>query len=161
MFQKPSPAIALAHDDGERVSREQDAVETVVGPSVVVEGDFNSDGPIIVKGTVSGSVHTSKVLTVEETAKIFANVKAGSAVVSGMVKGNVKIADRLELSSSARIAGDVECKVLVVEAGALINGKVMMGGMDSDDGRPEKKTSFGRIKAKIAEKELPMADVDQ
>jgi cytoskeletal protein CcmA (bactofilin family) len=35
-----------------------DEVETVVGPSVHVEGDFASEGNIIVKGMVSGNVKT-------------------------------------------------------------------------------------------------------
>lgn len=146
---QPSVAPAVSHDD---------AVETVVGPSVVVEGDFSSEGNIIVKGTVSGSVNTSKLLRVEEGAKIFANVKTGSAVIAGSIKGNAKVADRLELLSAGRIMGDVECKVLVVEAGAIINGKVSMGGFDGEDGRPEKKTNFGRIKTRIVDKDSGMSD---
>lgn len=150
MFQR-SPGDTVRPRDDERLDTSDDAVETVVGPSVVVEGDFNSEGNIVVKGTVSGSVHTSKLLTVEESAKIFANVKANNAIVSGTIKGNAKIAERIEITSSGKVAGDIECKVLVVEAGALVNGKVLMGGMELDDGR-EKKTSFGRLKAKVAEK---------
>ena len=156
MFQKASPDSALAHEQISP-SESHDTVETVVGPSVVVEGDFSSEGDIIVKGTVSGSVHTSKVLRVEESAKIFANIKAGSAVVAGTIRGNAKIADSLELAPSGRVAGDVECKVLVVEAGALINGKLIMGGMD-EDLKLEKKTSFGRIKNKIMEKEASVSE---
>ncbi len=156
MFQK---SVAEAEVQRTDVDQSQDAVETVVGPSVVVEGDFNSEGNIVVKGTVSGSVHTSRLLTVEEGAKIFAHVKAESAVVAGMVKGNVKVGERLELTGTARVAGDIECKVLVVEAGALIAGKILMAGMEMEEGKPEKKTSFGRIKAKVMEKEPEAAKV--
>lgn len=153
MFQKPVISASSAPAEALRGIDSQDAVETVVGPSVVVEGDFSSEGPIVVKGTVSGSVQTSKMLTVEEGAKIFAHIRAGNAVVSGTIKGNAKVSERLELLGSARIAGDVECKVFVVEAGALVNGKVTMGGMDSDDMKIEKKsTGFGRLKAKAAER---------
>lgn len=150
MFQKPS---APPKEEEKRFGTPEDAVETVVGPSVVVEGDFSSEGNIVVKGTVSGSVHTSKLLRVEEGAKIFANVKAGNAIVAGTIRGNAKIADRLELVGTARIAGDVECAVLVVEAGALIHGKMSMAGIEGEDGRGEKKTNFGRMKAKLAERE--------
>lgn len=145
----------VKREDEVNVNSQDDAVETVVGPSVVVEGDFSSEGNIIVKGTVSGSVNTSKLLRVEEGAKIFANVKAANAVVAGLIRGNAKVAERLELVSSGRIAGDVECKVFVVEAGALVNGKVAMGGIEPDEGRLEKKTGFGRMRAKVIEKEEP------
>ncbi|PIR78206.1 MAG: hypothetical protein COU28_02930 [Candidatus Magasanikbacteria bacterium CG10_big_fil_rev_8_21_14_0_10_36_16] len=109
---------------------EDDQVETVVGPSVVVEGDFVSEGNILIKGTVSGNVKTGRLLTVEEGAKILANVKAGEAVVSGEVQGNVKIDGKLELTASARLMGDITCDVLVIEAGALLQGKVFMNGLE-------------------------------
>ena len=132
MFQKPSPDIALSYDENPADAHHDD-VETVVGPSVHVEGDFSSEGNFLVKGMVSGTVQTSKRLTVETGAKILANVKALTAVISGEIRGNVKVIDRLEVTSTARIAGDIDCQVLVVEAGALLSGKVTMKGMDTDN----------------------------
>lgn len=119
-------------------SAAQDTVETVVGPSVHVEGDFASEGNILVKGTVSGNVKTSRLLTVEDGAKIFANVRAGDAYISGIIKGNVKAADRVELTSTAQIMGNISCQVLAVEPGALIMGKIEMSGLSVDE--PKKKT---------------------
>ena len=150
MFQKPSPEIALTKEV--EPQKMHDDVETVVGPSVHVEGDFASEGDIVVKGTVSGNVKTSKLLTVEKSARIFANVKAGNAVISGQIKGNVKVVDKVEVNETARIEGDVHCKVLVVAAGALIMGKVSMKGINIDPPpRVEKKRSLGRAKLKSLE----------
>ena len=115
------------------VAPAQDEVETVVGPSVHVEGDFASEGNIIVKGVVSGSVKTSQLLHAEEGSKIMANVRAGYAVVSGHVKGNIKVDESLELTNTAQILGDITCASLAVEPGALIYGKVMMAGIDSQE----------------------------
>ncbi len=111
----------------------QDEVETVVGPSVNVEGDFASEGNIVVKGTVSGSVFTSKHLTVEMGAKIIANVRAGSATIAGEVKGNMKIKESLELVSTSRVIGDIEVKNLKVESGAMLYGKITMPGMEVNE----------------------------
>jgi len=116
-------------------SEKVDEVETVVGPSVNVEGDFASEGNIIVKGTVSGSVHTSRFLSVEPGAKIMANVRAGNAKISGEVKGNLKIRETIELSSTAKVLGDIECRVLSVEPGALLFGKVSMPGIEGAETR--------------------------
>lgn len=112
-----------------------DNVDTVVGPSVNVEGDFASEGNIVVKGSVTGSVHTSKNLLVEQGAKIVANVRAGSATIAGDVRGNMKIKDYLELTSTARVVGDIEVKTIVMEAGALIFGKVTMPGLEASETR--------------------------
>lgn len=146
MFKKPSPEIAIKQTSSHQEFVKDD-VETVVGPSVCVEGDFTSEGRILVKGTVCGSVKTSKLLTVEEGAKILANVRAGEVLISGHVKGNVKVAGRLELTATAQIAGDISCKELIVAGGALIHGKVVMKGIHIDDGK-EKKKILGKVKAK-------------
>lgn len=122
-------------------SQVPDEVETVVGPSVNVEGDFASEGNIIVKGSVAGSVHTSRHLSVEPGARILANVKAGSARIAGEVKGNMKVRETLELTSTARVIGDIEVKVLVIEAGALIFGKVAMPGLEAAETRSSRQSS--------------------
>lgn len=153
MFQKPSPQIALSQEEESFAYRPAlaDDVETVVGPSVQVEGDFSSEGNIIVKGKVSGSVKTSKLLSVEHGAKILANVKAGNATVAGQVKGNISVADRVDLTETAEVWGDIHCQVLVVAPGAVLQGKVNM--RSDDEERVEKKAKVLRTKTKIVEGE--------
>lgn len=107
-----------------------DEVDTVVGPSVKVEGDFSSEGNMVIKGDVTGSVTTSKLLTAEEGSTIMANVQARDAVIAGRVKGNVVVADQLEITNTAQIMGDISCAVLVVEAGAQMSGKISMKGVN-------------------------------
>lgn len=118
MFQKK-----ISAEDKKIVHSDSSTVDTVVGASVIVEGDFASQGNIIVKGIVSGNVKTSGHLTVERGAKILANIKAVSAEISGEVRGNVKVQDTLELKESAKILGDIEAGILMVAAGAGISGK--------------------------------------
>ncbi|MFA5211292.1 MAG: polymer-forming cytoskeletal protein [Patescibacteria group bacterium] len=130
-----------------------DEVETVVGPSVVVEGDFSSEGNILVKGTVSGNVQTGRLLTVESGAKILANVKAGDALISGEVKGNVRVAQKLELTETSKILGDINCKILVVSAGALIQGKINMGNVEIESVKTDKKRPMVRTKIKLGGEE--------
>ncbi|PIT87920.1 MAG: hypothetical protein COU31_00340 [Candidatus Magasanikbacteria bacterium CG10_big_fil_rev_8_21_14_0_10_40_10] len=146
--QAPQEEITPDNQSGQNLN---DDVETVVGPSVNVEGDLSSAGNIIVKGSVSGSVSTSKLLTVEKGAKITASVKAGSAVIAGEVKGNMKIKDSLELTSSSRVLGDICVKTLRVEDGAVIYGKVTMPGVEDI----ERRTS--RLVKKIKKDDLDEA----
>ncbi len=128
---------------------QMDEIETVVGPSVVVEGDFSSEGNILVKGTVSGNVQTGRLLTVEEGAKILANVKASDALVAGEVKGNMRVEEKLQLTQSARVLGDIYCRVLEIESGAIVHGKVTMTDIEIEDVRPERKRAQSRTKSKI------------
>jgi len=116
-------------------------VETIVGPSVKVEGEFVSEGNIVIEGQVSGTVKTAKHLRVEEGAKINANVGAESALVSGEVHGNMKINSTLEMTPTAKIYGDVETKTIIVAAGAILHGRCLMD--ESEKGRKVKGKNEG------------------
>jgi cytoskeletal protein CcmA (bactofilin family) len=102
-------------------------VETIIGPSVKVEGDFKADGNIIIEGELSGNVKTKKNLRVGESAKLKANIEAENAWIGGEINGNFKISGQLELSSNAKIIGDIETSILTIETGAKINGNIKMG----------------------------------
>ncbi len=158
MFQKNPPIQPSPASDFEPVASYQDDVETVVGPSVHVEGDFASAGNIIVKGSVSGNVKTSQKLSVEQGAKILANVLAGSAIIAGQVKGDLKIEDRLELTETAQVLGDISCQTLVVAAGALVHGKVAMKGVEMEDPRSSRRrVTRGKEKETVEEGELEIS----
>src|SRR6266403_1861146 len=92
--------------------------ETVVGPSVKIQGDLNSEGNVRIEGQVTGKVKTSQSVFVNPGAKIAADVLAGNAVIGGEVQGNLKVSGHLILQSTAKISGDITCNVLRVEDGA-------------------------------------------
>lgn len=101
--------------------------ETVIAPSVRVEGDFVSEGNVRIEGTVTGSISTERDLIVGENAKITANVQARNGVIAGELHGNLRVFDRLELSATARIHGDIQAKVLSVAPGAMMRGQLVIG----------------------------------
>ncbi|HEX9664801.1 MAG TPA: polymer-forming cytoskeletal protein [Patescibacteria group bacterium] len=100
--------------------------ETIIGPSVKVEGDFTGEGNVIVEGVVNGNLTTNQHLIVGPRAKIAANVVAASAVISGEVLGNIKVDEELELRGTSRVNGDLETPLLSIEKGAVVNGKCCM-----------------------------------
>ena len=119
--------------------------ETVVGPSVKIQGDLNSEGNIKIEGQVSGKVKTSQSVFVIAGAKISADMLAGNAVVGGEVQGNLKIAGHLILQSTAKILGDITCQVLRVEDGAQFSGKCAMNGETAVNGKKSLRQSEPEI----------------
>ena len=109
--------------------------ETIIGPSVQVEGDFSSQGNIQIEGTVTGTITTAGNLTVGEQAKLMANTEAANAYVAGYLKGNITVHERLELAATSKIDGDIATKVLVVAEGAQLNGRCLMGTAAAPGGR--------------------------
>ncbi len=111
--------------------------ETVVGPSVKIQGDLNSEGNIKIEGQVSGKVKTSQSVFIIPGAKIAADILAENAIVGGEILGNLKISGHLILQSTAKISGDINCAILRVEDGAQFTGKCSMGqnGADKNNGK--------------------------
>ncbi len=101
--------------------------ETVIAPSVRVEGDFVSEGNVRIEGMVTGSIATERDLIVGEAAKITADVQARNGTIAGELHGNLRVFDRLELSGTARVYGDIHAKVLSVAPGAVMRGQLVIG----------------------------------
>lgn len=118
--------------------------DTIIGPSVKVEGNFKSDGNVIVEGMVQGSIKTKNNLTIGESAKIKAEVETNNLFLSGEIKGNVKVLEKAELKSNAKILGNLETKILTVEEGAIINGKCTMIPEQSNPEIKETKKTNGQ-----------------
>jgi len=110
----------------------QGEAETVIGASVKVEGDFTSDGNVLVQGIVNGSMKTKGNLRVDEGAHIKADVEAANASVSGEVEGNVTVKDNLELGAAAKIAGDIVTKILSIQPGAVLNGHCSVSAVQEE-----------------------------
>ncbi|NQV90602.1 polymer-forming cytoskeletal protein [Candidatus Uhrbacteria bacterium] len=100
--------------------------ETIIAQGVRVEGDFQSQGDVVIDGEVVGSVVTQSSLHVGESAKIHADVKAANAVIAGEIIGNVVVGEMLELLSTSHVQGDITTERISVAAGARINGQIRM-----------------------------------
>jgi len=112
--------------------------ESIVGPSVKIEGDLKSNGNLRIDGLVSGKVNTSQNLYVGESANISADVNAENAIINGTVQGNIKVGGTLVLGRTAKVSGDLNCGSLQVEQGAIFNGKCQMKGGGTYEPVPEK-----------------------
>jgi cytoskeletal protein CcmA (bactofilin family) len=136
--------------------------ETVIAPSVRVEGEFVSEGNIRIEGMVTGSIATERDLIVGEHAKITANVQARNGIVAGELHGNLRVIDRLELASTARIHGDIEAKVLSVAPGAMMRGQLVIGldvtpndKLEAIDAEAEEKSAAAGTRARsLREKKI-------
>jgi cytoskeletal protein CcmA (bactofilin family) len=108
-------------------SLKEDDMETIIGPSVKLEGAFTSDGDVTIEGYVKGALATTKNLRIGERAVVDASVKAANAVISGTVNGPLDISGKLEILSSGRVNGDVLCTSIIIQEGAVLNGTWKMG----------------------------------
>lgn len=119
-------------------------VETIIGPSVKVEGNFVGDGDVIVEGVVLGNLKTKNHLRVGQGAKIQAEVEAQSAYIAGELNGNITVQEYIELTASAKIKGDITTSLITVEKGAKINGRLNMNGAKKTEAVLKSEKSEGK-----------------
>lgn len=124
----------------ESINKTSKDIETIIGPSVKVEGDFFGEGDVVVEGIVTGNLKTKNNLKVMEGAKIQAEIEAKNAFIAGEVLGNITVQNDLEITSSAKIKGDITTGLISIEKGAQINGKIIMGAGASQAIKKENKS---------------------
>lgn len=102
-------------------------VETIIGESIKVKGNFNGNGNIVIDGTLEGSLRTKGNVFIGEKAKITGNIEAQEIIINGEISGNLSTKEDLSVGSTAKISGDIECSHLAIEHGAILNGRCSMG----------------------------------
>ena len=102
-------------------------IETIIGPSVKVKGNFQTKGSMQIDGQMEGTLKIEESLIIGEGAKITANIKAKKISVAGEIKGNISASESLTLSEGSKIEGDIETNIISIAPGAVINGKIKMG----------------------------------
>jgi cytoskeletal protein CcmA (bactofilin family) len=106
-------------------------VETVIGSTVKVDGNFVGAGDVIVQGQVAGTLKTSKNLQVGPGATIKADVEAANILVAGEIRGHVTCRGKIEIAATGKVYGNVDTQSIVVAHGAVLHGKVTMAGHDA------------------------------
>jgi cytoskeletal protein CcmA (bactofilin family) len=71
--------------------------QTVIGPSIVISGEFKSQEDVSIQGKIQGRIETSADLFVEEGGVVEAEVVTRNIDIRGAVVGNVSASDRFEL----------------------------------------------------------------
>lgn len=112
------------------------AAGTVIARGVKVEGEFASQGDVVIEGEVHGKIAAAGTLTVGPEAIIKADVTADEASISGFIEGNVNVKKQAVLRATARIKGDLTAERVTIEAGAALDGRVQIGQVGKPDAKP-------------------------
>lgn len=104
---------------------------TVVGPSILINGNLQGDEDLTVLGRVEGNISLTRTLHVEESGIVKADIQVRNAVVSGVVVGNITATDSVEITDAGRMVGDIKAPRVIIVDGARFRGAVDMGDLDA------------------------------
>ena len=92
------------------------------------EGKLSFKDTVRIDGHFSGQITSENTLVIGESGVIEADIRSQIVIVSGTIHGNVAALRKVVLHKSAHVDGDVETPSLVMEDGAVLNGKLNMAG---------------------------------
>lgn len=128
--QRPESLQAVPRVGHAQVS---DQTVTVIGNGARLEGNLISAASLRIEGTITGTITAEGDVMLAPEAEVSADIKASNCTLGGRYKGNVNATGTIELTSTARVEGNLTCRSLIVNQGAIFSGQSIM-----DLGGPKK-----------------------
>ncbi|HEV7714301.1 MAG TPA: polymer-forming cytoskeletal protein [Steroidobacteraceae bacterium] len=113
---------------------------TFVADGCHLTGDLETNGPIVVCGSVRGDGRIGGALRMSADSAWIGEVHARHGIIAGKVTGKLVIAEKLEIGATAVIRADVTARSIAVAKGAIIEGQVTITSGESLIEFEEKRT---------------------
>ncbi len=99
---------------------------TVIGTSIVIDGEISGGEDLVILGTVKGKITLKESLFVEGSGVIEADIETANVEVSGHVTGNIAASEKVELKANCKVVGDIRSPRILIADGAVFKGSVDM-----------------------------------
>lgn len=99
---------------------------TVIGSSIVIDGEISGDEDLVIQGTVKGRIALKESLFVEGSGVVEADIETQNVEIAGKVTGNISASEKVELKSDCRVIGDIKAPRILIADGASFKGNVDM-----------------------------------
>ena len=122
---------ALRTDPPSRVAPGKDA-SSVVGPSILIQGDMTGDEDLVVQGRIEGSISLKKnLVTIGKDGRVNATVNAQVVKVEGTVEGELRGREQVIVTRSGSVSGNIVAPRVTLEDGCRFKGAIDMEGPDT------------------------------
>ena len=122
------PVAAAPNSAAQSYQPNQRTVSGVIGPRMVIKGDIEFEGELLIQGRIEGNISSApdskSTLVIEEKAEVLGNVNVPIIKVGGILKGEVASTELLHITSSGNIEGPVRYNNLQLESGSSVSGSL-------------------------------------
>ena len=98
----------------------------LIGAGTVFEGKLKTPGSIRIDGKVIGEITVTQNISIGTSGDIDGNVSARNMTIGGKVKGMITAQEKLVFESKAVVRGEIRAAKLVIDEGAIFDGKCEM-----------------------------------
>ncbi len=99
---------------------------TFIGEDVEFEGTLRAKDTLRIEGRIRGQIKSDNTVIIGQNADVEADVQSKNVIIIGALSGNVDASRQLVVNKSGRLRGNVATPSLVIEPGALFNGRTKM-----------------------------------
>lgn len=96
---------------------------SIIDRELSIDGTVSTNGRLIIKGVVKGTLVGKDVVIAEEGA-LYADAQVESVTIAGIFEGQIRASKELIVLSSGNCKGKIVCKDFSVEAGGILNAHV-------------------------------------
>jgi len=118
----PSKSAKVPRTDDQRTRS-----ASYIGPTLHIKGEITIDESLSIEGIVEGTITSeANKLTVGKQGRVNADIHGSIVEVRGKIDGDIHGNDIVHLYSTAVVAGTIHCKKIVMDDGAVFNGRIDM-----------------------------------
>lgn len=120
------------------MARGGEALNGFVDTGCTIRGELEFAESFRLDGRVEGQVRSAAELVVGERGVVDGEIDVARCLVGGEVHGTIRASERVILHGTAKVWADIHTPALVMEDGALLEGRVVMGS-DRRETKPAEK----------------------
>lgn len=121
----------------------QDEILSILDEGLEMTGEVSFTTGVRLNGAINGKVRSEAVLEIGPTGKVDAEITIRKILINGEFRGVIHASDRVEIHKNGKAYGDIYTPCLIIEAGALFEGRCNM----SDAKKSQTKEAGATLKA--------------
>lgn len=105
---------------------DEEDFDTVIANDISFSGTVKFKKPLMIKGSVSGTIEATSELLIDTQAVVNADITATKVLVKGTVNGNIIAEHIIHVTQTGSVTGDIKSEQIVLENGSFFSGKCVM-----------------------------------
>ena len=101
-------------------------IVSLLGEGVEFQGELSFSHGIRVDGIVRGKIQSSACLLIGPKGRVDAEISIRRVSINGEFHGVIRATERVEIHKEGKVFGEIFTPCLIIEAGAMFEGKCNM-----------------------------------